>query len=651
MAETFTEKLKLTKRDTGDLNWGAGHNANLDLLDVHAQQETLRPPRTLQANLGSGAVGAELSGNTVYFYKVTAINGAGETTENKIPSVLEVLVSQPTSPLPVILQWESVKGATGYRIYKSTATGQERFLAEVLGESSSNYTDTGNIATNNSIPVPSENTARASVKKILAGSGISVSPPDGTGEVTIESNVTGGVATLRKTGNPAGLSGDVSLEEGSGISLSQDDPNDKITVANAGVTGVRKSGEAAPLTGDVKLEAGTNISLTQDAPNNKVVIAAASGGGVTSLKKTGAGTSLVGDVSLEEGAGIALTQVDPNSKINIANAGVTGVRKLGEAAPLTGDVKLEAGTNISLTQDVPNNKITIASAGGGGTPAYATQVVAAPTGVAATDTSNIQTALNNAGTAGGGTVQLREGTYIINNTLTIPAKVTIQGVGRDATIIQCDATMGAVNTIAVSGNNQGLRDLKIDENQPNRTGGNPFVGLYFSGTTALIENCWFIRNKASGSWIYLATGGQMRNCIIDNTGNGLGTAMVQGGELIDNCQLNLNQNNGSVLDFFQSPGRVSNCRLVRTMGTLSGAGMRLQSSQQSAVGNMISVGSPNKAIIIGTGTTGCVAVGNVSNGATILLETNANSAIVVGNSLVVVTNNSGTGTNQIANNS
>jgi len=651
MAETFTDKLKLTKRDTGDFDWGTGNNANLDLMDAHAQQGTLRPPRTLLATLGSGAVGSELLGNTIYFFKVTAINTAGETTDNKIPATLESQVSQPSTPLPVILQWEAVKGASGYRIYKSTATGQEKFLVEVTGELTLSYTDTGNVANNNLISVPTQNTARTSVRKIVAGSGIDVNPADGTGDVTVSAAGGGGVTSLKKTGEATSLTGDVSLEQGDGMQLTQDDPNDKIVIANAGVTGVRKLGEVAPLTGDVKLEAGANVSLTQDGLNNKVVIAAG-GGGVTSLKKTGEATSLTGAVSLEQGTGMQLAQDDPNGKISIANAGITGLRKLGEAAPLAGDVKLEAGTNVTLTQDGPNNKITIAAAGGGGgASGYATQVVAAPTGVAATDISNIQTALNNAGTAGGGTVQLREGTYVINNTLTIPAKVTLQGVGRDATTILCDASMGAVMTISTTGNSQGMRDLKFDENYPNRTGGSSFLGFYFSGTNALVENCWFVRNKSSGTWIYLATGGQMRNCIIDNTGGGLSTAMVQGGELIDNCQLNLNQNNGSVLDFFQSPGRVSNCRLVRTMGTLSGAGIRLQSSQQSAVGNMISVSSPNKAVIVGTGTTGCVVVGNTSNLATILLETNANNAIVVGNSFVVVTNNSGTGTNQIANNS
>lgn len=190
MAETFTDKLKLSKRDTGDLNWGPSHNSNFDLLDAHAQQGTLRPPRTLLATLGSGAVGSELVGNTTYFYKITSINDAGETTESKIPFVLEAQVTQPGVPLPVLIQWEQAKGATGYRIYKSTASGQERFLAEILGESTQNYTDTGNISTNNSIPVPPINMAFTSVRRIIAGVGIALNPTHGTGDVTI--NLSGG---------------------------------------------------------------------------------------------------------------------------------------------------------------------------------------------------------------------------------------------------------------------------------------------------------------------------------------------------------------------------------------------------------------------------------------------------------------------------
>lgn len=558
MAETFTNKLKLTKRDTGDLNWGQGHNANLDLVDAHAQQGSLRPPRALLATLGSGGVGAELLGNTIYFYKVTAINAAGETTENKIPATLEAQVSQPVTPLPVILQWETVKGATGYRIYKSILTGQEKFLVEVTGESTINYTDTGNMATNNLISVPADNTARTSVKKIIAGSGINVSPSDGTGDVTVST---------------------------------------------------------------------------------------AGGGGVTSLKKTGEATSLTGDVSLEQGAGMQLTQDDPNDKIVIANAGVTGLRKEGEASPLVGDVKLEAGANITLTQDGPNNKIVVAAAGGGAS-GYATQVVAAPTGVAATDTSNIQNALNTAGTAGGGIVQLREGTYVINNTLTLPNKVTLQGQGRDATTILCDAAMGAVNTIAVTGNGHGLRDLKIDENQPGRAGGNPFVGIFMGGSSALVENCQFVRNKSSGSFIFLSTGGQMRNCIVMNNGNALSTAMIQGGDQIDSCQLTQAQA-GNVNDFMQQPTQVQNCRLIRQSGTMSGAGIRASTSNKIIIGNGIFVGGGNNAIIIG-GSAGTY-IGNICQGGNIRLESGAGANTVIGNAMAVIVDVSGQ-SNQIANN-
>jgi hypothetical protein len=161
MAETFTDRLKLSKRDTGDLNWGQGANANLEAIDAHVQQALLRPPRTLLATLGNGAVGADLLGNTVYFYKVTAINAAGETTEGKIPVILEAQVTEPLIPLPIIIQWEPVKGATGYKVYKATTSGQEKLLASVSGESTSTFTDNGNTASNPAIAVPTTNTASA----------------------------------------------------------------------------------------------------------------------------------------------------------------------------------------------------------------------------------------------------------------------------------------------------------------------------------------------------------------------------------------------------------------------------------------------------------------------------------------------------------
>jgi hypothetical protein len=372
---------------------------------------------------------------------------------------------------------------------------------------------------------------------------------------------------------------------------------------------------------------------------------------VTSLKKTGEATSLTGDVSLEQGAGILLTQDDPNDKIAIANAGVTGLRKEGEVSPLTGDVKLEAGTNITLTQDGPNNKITIEAAGGGGGGGYKTVVVDAPTGVASTDTPNIAAALSAAAAAGGGIVQLREGTYNINATLNIGTGVFLAGMGRAATILLADPTFGNSSIIMSSGADNGLRDLTVDENKPNRTGGSPFTGILMNSSRVLVENCKFTRNMATGSFVYLGSGtpgngGMIRNCIIDNNGNALGTALLQGGEIVDSCVLFQNQS-GNVLDFMQGPGQVMNCRLLKNQGTISGAGIRASGSNKIIVGNGIFTGSGNTAILI-QGSAGTF-IGNICQGGKIQLDSGSGGNTVIGNASAVLVDNSGQ-SNAIANN-
>jgi len=519
MAETFTEKLKLTKRDTGDLNWGTGNNANLDLLDAHAQQGTLRPPRTLLATLGSGAVGSELLGSTIYFFKVTAINAAGETTENKIPSVLEAQVSQPVTPLPVILQWETVKGATGYRIYKSTLSGTEKFLAEVTGESTLTYTDTGNTATNNLIPIPSQNTARTSVRKIIAGSGINVDPADGTGDVTIDSTATGGV---------------------------------------------------------------------------------------------------------------------------------TGLRKLGNATPLTGDVKLEGTGLVTITQDDANNKIQIGATGGGAS-GYASAVVAAPTGVAATDTANIQTSLNAVGSLGGGIVQLREGTYVINATLSMPSRTTLQGQGVHGTTIRADNAMGYIGMISASGYNT-LRDVTIDANMPGRPAGNCNTEIDFSGgnNPMLIENILYTNNYGFNIMIKLSTKGVLRNSRIFNNGVYIADSIVWLGEQVEGCYFQRDQIN-SINNIINGVRRVVNNQYYTTLGSqFNGAGIVVTNGQSVVVGNYFQLGAGKNFISVSGSQ--CTIVGNIGNGGTILLNSGVQNNAVVGNAGVVVTNNSGNGTNQIANN-
>jgi hypothetical protein len=514
MAESFTNKLRLTKRETGDLNWGVGNNANLELLDSHTQQSTLRPPRTLLASLGSGAVGAELIANTIYFYKVTAYNAAGETTENVLPFILEAQLSEPAIPVPVVLQWETVKGAIGYRIYKSNSLGTEKYLDQVVGESSVTYVDSGNIATNNSIPVPVQNNARTSVKKIIPGIGMDVSPTDGTGDVTINS------------------------------------------------------------------------------------------------------------------------------------AGVIGLRKLGAPTALVGDVKLEQGSNINLLQDTVNNKITISSPVG--TAGYSSVVVAAPTGVASTDTTNLQSALTAAGSLGGGIVMLREGTYVINATLTIPSRVTLSGQGMNGSTIKADDAMGFIGMI-VGNSYSGLRDLTLDENFGGRPAGNSNTMCDMIGgnvTPILIENVTFTNNYAFNYIVKMSDKGVMRNCRIYNNGHFL-TAMIYHGEQIEGCYFERTQLN-QLQNIIEQARRVINNQYVTSVGgNFPGAGI-VTLNQGIIMGNFFQLGSGLN--FISCSTNRMVIVGNSATGATILLNSGLQNATVVGNTGVVVTNNSGNGTNQIANN-
>jgi len=99
----------------------------------------------------------------------------------------------------------------------------------------------------------------------------------GGGKILLEANGTGNLVEANH--------GDIELSSGvNGNSIIgnkgtlTDNSGAANTIASTFVSGVRKSGETAPLAGDVKLEAGTNITLTQDAVNNKISIAAAAGG-------------------------------------------------------------------------------------------------------------------------------------------------------------------------------------------------------------------------------------------------------------------------------------------------------------------------------------------------------------------------------------
>lgn len=94
---------------------------------------TLQPPAL---NTPTTATAGGTLGAGTYFYVVTALNALGETLKSN-----EVSVATTGTTSKNTLTWGTVTGATGYKVYRSTATGTEKLLATVGNVST--YADTG----------------------------------------------------------------------------------------------------------------------------------------------------------------------------------------------------------------------------------------------------------------------------------------------------------------------------------------------------------------------------------------------------------------------------------------------------------------------------------------------------------------------------
>ena len=98
-------------------------------------------------------VGGTLSASTAYFYVVTTLTAAGESTASN-----ELTNSTTVTDLSFLLTWVAVTGASGYRIYRGTSSGATNTLVtQVNSGSTVTYTDTGTSLGTKS--PPSTNTA------------------------------------------------------------------------------------------------------------------------------------------------------------------------------------------------------------------------------------------------------------------------------------------------------------------------------------------------------------------------------------------------------------------------------------------------------------------------------------------------------------
>lgn len=114
-------------------------------------------------------------------------------------------------------------------------------------------------------------------------------------------------------------------------------------------------------------------------------------------------------------------------------------------------------------------------------------LVTAPTGVAATDTAVIQAAVTAAGSAGGGTVILSVGTYVVNAHITVPDKVTVRGSGMDATTISFSVDLVGQAIFGFGGSVSGSDAAVLTANTSVGV-----TGLTVGSTASLVAGSYYI---------------------------------------------------------------------------------------------------------------------------------------------------------------
>jgi peptidoglycan/xylan/chitin deacetylase (PgdA/CDA1 family) len=143
---------------TSDAHGGAnaetvtiGTRADGDEKLVSVQDPVVTPPSI--GSLTALTTGGTLAPAT-YFYRLTATSAGGET----LPSGAAT-VSTTTTTSSVKLTWTAPAGATGYRVYRSTASGAETLLVSVGAVTT--YTDTGALTPGTARPPTSNSASRS----------------------------------------------------------------------------------------------------------------------------------------------------------------------------------------------------------------------------------------------------------------------------------------------------------------------------------------------------------------------------------------------------------------------------------------------------------------------------------------------------------
>jgi hypothetical protein len=150
----------------------------------------------------TATTGGTIPRSTTWYYKVTAINANGETTAGTEQS-LSTGAGTDTNTLSA--NWTTVAGATGFKIYRGVAAGQENLLIGTVGLVTT-FADTG--AGIGSTIAGSTTAVQAAVPPLLNTTGFkqgvaNIAAPSLASEIAVAVDLTGFVIsiTANTTGN------------------------------------------------------------------------------------------------------------------------------------------------------------------------------------------------------------------------------------------------------------------------------------------------------------------------------------------------------------------------------------------------------------------------------------------------------------------
>ena len=142
------------------------------------------------------------------------------------------------------------------------------------------------------------------------------------------------------------------------------------------------------------------------------------------------------------------------------------------------------------------------------------------TGDGVTDDSAAFASAVAAATAARGTVHIPAGTYLATMAITKGA-ITIEGEGKDATVIKASNTTDAARVVAVA-NSDGtiIKDLTIDGNKSERSGQKPigYSLLLFQSSDCTIENVRVVNSTVIGIGISASKRTRVSKCDVDGSG-------------------------------------------------------------------------------------------------------------------------------------